>query len=34
VGPRPRIPAPTLPTTTLRPRVNPDPRARPRGETR
>ncbi|MGZ8178422.1 pirin family protein [Williamsia sp. SKLECPSW1] len=32
VGPRPRIPAPTLPTTTLRPRRNPDPRARPRGE--
>ncbi|MBE7159934.1 MAG: pirin family protein [Williamsia herbipolensis] len=31
VGPKPRIPAPTLPTTTLRPRVNPDPRARPRG---
>ncbi len=31
VGPKPRIPAPTLPTTTLRPRVNPDPRARARG---
>ncbi|GAA2056160.1 pirin family protein [Williamsia deligens] len=32
VGPHPRIPAPTLPTTVLRPRHNPDPHARPRDE--